>query len=104
MAKTVDPTARFSRMRDKSGDLDEQARADMVDLGRHHGEIGWTAEQVDELRADLRDWWRQDAAAARQYLAEAAGEARKFLARMAAAARAAESRVLASRAEERRAA
>jgi len=104
MAKTTDAAARFSQMRVKAGDLDEQARQDMEDLSCHHLTIGWTEAQVEELRADFRHWWKTDADGARQYLAEAAGEARKFLAKTAAATRAAESRALAARAEERRAA
>lgn len=101
MAKTTDPTARFSRMRDKQGDLDERARADMADLVRHHCEIGWTPEQIDELRADFRDWWRQDAAAARQCLTEAASEARRFLDAIAARCRQAEVSAREARREER---
>lgn len=83
MAMMNDPALRFSQLRGKAGDLDEQARTDLADLATHHLQIGWTEAQVEELGADFRAWWKEDVGAARQYLAEAAGEARVFLGKLA---------------------
>lgn len=104
MAKTTDAAARFSKLRGTAGDMDEQARADMTDLTAHHRMIDWTPEQIEELRADFRHWWKSDAAAARQCLAEAAAEARKFMDALAARCRQAEANARAARAAEREAA